>query len=192
MADGERTRVRKGPLGLLVAATMAAAAGGALVLTVGLPGCDEQTAAGVERVHLGGKTFYLELSDDFQSRQKGLSGREHIEPNGGMLFVFPDEQVAVQNFVMRDCPIDIDIIFLDPNGRIIAMHEMKAEAPRGDGEGTAGGPTNFAYENRLKKYSSKFRAQFAIELAGGTLPSLDLKEGDQVDIDVRRLKDAAR
>jgi uncharacterized membrane protein (UPF0127 family) len=191
MADGERTRLRKGPLGLLVAAALAAASGGALVLTVGLPGCDEQTAEGVERVRLGGKTFFLELAADNATRMRGLSGRDHIEPDGGMLFVFPDEQVAVQNFVMRDCPIDIDIIFLDPNGRVIAMHEMKSEEPRGEGEGEPGS-TNFAYESRLKKYPSRFRSQFAIELRAGTLATLGLEEGDQIDLDVRRLKDAAR
>jgi len=192
MADGERTRLRKGLLGLLVAGVLGAAAGGALVFTVGLPGCDEQTGAGVERVHLGRKTFFLERSDDYDSRMQGLSGRDQIEPDGGMLFVFPDDEVAVQNFVMRDCPIDIDIIFLDPNGRVIAMHEMKAEEPRGEGEGEPGDKGNFAYESRLKRYSSKFRSQFAIELRSGTIATLDLKEGDRIDLDLRRLKDEAR
>jgi uncharacterized membrane protein (UPF0127 family) len=89
---------------------------------------------------------------------------------------------------MRDCPIDIDIIYLDSGGRILAMHEMKAEAPRGPSEGVPGSTDNMAYEQRLKRYPSKFPAQFAIELRGGTIKTLDIKEGDQLSLNVKRLK----
>ena len=40
-----------------------------------------------------------------------------------------------------------------------------------------------AYENRLKRYSSRFDAKFAIELKGGTLTGLSIKPGDQIDLD---------
>ncbi|HEX8877105.1 MAG TPA: DUF192 domain-containing protein, partial [Phycisphaerales bacterium] len=111
------------------------------------------------------------------TRVQGLSNRKEIPENGGMLFVFPDLQVMRQEFVMRDCPIPIDIIFLDPSRRITATHAMQVEEPRREGEDLA------AYENRLKRYSSRFDAKYAIELKGGTLPSLGLKTGDQIDID---------
>jgi hypothetical protein len=188
MAEGERRRLRKGPLGLLAGGVLLLGAGGALVLTGGLPGCDEQTARGVETVKLGNKTFHLELANTGPTRMRGLSERDFIEQDGGMLFVFPDNQVRVQSFVMRDCPIDIDIIYLDSGGRILAMHEMKAEAPRGPSEGVPGSTDNMAYEQRLKRYPSKFPAQFAIELRGGTIKTLDIKEGDQLSLNVKRLK----
>lgn len=190
MAEGER--VRKGPLGILAGVTLLFVAGGTLVITGGLPGCDEQTQRDVERVSIGGKTFFLEVSDTNAERLRGLSERTEIAPDGGMLFVFPDNQVAVQRFVMRDCPIDIDIIYLDPNGRVVATHQMKAEAPRGEGEGEAGSTNNTAYEARLKRYSSRFPSQFVIELKGGTLPSLDIEEGQEIKLDLKRLKDQAK
>lgn len=191
MADGERSSVRKGPLGVVAATTLLAAAGGALVLTGGMPGCDEQAARGVERVRVGGKTFFLELANTRELRTKGLSDREFIEPDGGMLFVFPEDEVGIQRFVMRDCPIDIDIIFLNANGQVVASHAMTVEAPRGEGEGQAG-EISPAYENRLKKYSSRYPAQFAIELKGGTLSKLDVKDGEVIHLDLDRLKDEAR
>lgn len=42
--------------------------------------------------------------------------------------------------------------------------------------------TNDAYENRLKKYSSKFSSQYVIELKGDTLDTLKIKEGDKVEL----------
>lgn len=152
---------------------------------VGLSGCEEKTGANVGAVKLGGKKFFLELALDPQTRFRGLSERTVIEPDGGMLFVFPPGQVAVQGFVMRDCPIAIDIVYLDPAGRVLAMYEMKPEPPRdvSKGEGTPADPNNVTYNARLKQYSSRFPAQFVIELAGGTLKTLNVKEGDLVQFE---------
>lgn len=156
----------------------------ALALTLAtLGGCDETTQGEGERVVIDGRAFYLELALDEPTRVRGLSGREHIEPDGGMLFVFPNS--AVRQFVMRDCLVPIDIIFLDGAGRVVATHHMPVE-PRADGE------SDFAYEQRLTRYSSRFPAQFAVELAGGTLEGLAVKPGDQPRFDVEGLKRRAR
>jgi hypothetical protein len=100
---------------------------------------------------------------------------------------------------MRDCPIGIDIIFVDSTGRITAMHEMKAEAPRGPDEGTTGvidsSPGSAKYEARLKKYPSRFPAQFSIELKEGSLAGKlkgKVKEGDKLDLPLAALKSRAK
>ena len=147
-------------------------------------GCEESQDADVITVPLDGRAFHLELAAENQVRFRGLSGREHIEADGGMLFVFPRSQVL--QFVMRDCVVPIDIIFVDAAGRIVAMHAMTTEDPKGATE------TQDAYEARLHKYSSRFAAQFAIELAGGTLATLDLEEGEQIALDWDALKRRAR
>lgn len=146
----------------------------------------------VESVKIDGKVFHLELALDGETRFKGLSDREFIEPDGGMLFVFP--RPSDQRFVMRDCPIDIDIIFLDPSGRITAMHHMPAEAPRDpETEPETGVPSTDKYEQRLTRYPSRYPAQFVIELAGGMLENLDLSEGDLIDLnDPEGLKKRAK
>ena len=89
-------------------------------------------------------------------------------------------------FVMRDCPIPIDIIFLDGSGRILSWHAMQPEEARKPGEDPN------VYESRLKKYSSRFPCQFAVELAGGTLKGLSIKEGEMVRLGVEELKKRAR
>lgn len=164
----------------------------ALLTLVAVSGCDEQDDdPDYQRVRIDGRTYRLEIAADPDKRLKGLSGRTEIPEDGGMLFVFPKREVRVQGFVMRDCPVDIDIIFLDPSGRIVAMHEMKAEPPRGPDEGKPG-EINQNYENRLKRYPSRYPAQFAIEIKGGTIPKLNVEEGDRIDLPLDALKARAR
>ena len=147
----------------------------------------------VEKVVIAGKTFKLELAATNEHRFHGLSGRTAIAPDGGMLFAFPPSQVQVQGFVMRDCPIGIDIIYLDPTGRITATAKMVPEPPRGPDEQTSpGAQVNEKYEKRLKQYSSHYPAQFVNELAANTLDTLNVKPGEKIELDLDRLKKLAQ
>jgi uncharacterized membrane protein (UPF0127 family) len=171
-----------------------AAVGAIALVGLALSACDDRTRAGVEQLTINGKVFYLELADTPAKRFRGLSERTQIAPDGGMLFTFPDDQVVVQGFVMRDCPIPIDIIYLDPQGRVLTWYAMTPEPPRdpAKGEGTPADPNNIPYNLRLKQYSSRFPSQFVLELRGGTLEGLALKEGLKLNLDVDRLKRGAR
>jgi len=131
-------------------------------------------------VDLEGTSYTLDIVADNKTRERGLGGVDSLPENGGMLFVFPDSRLRA--FVMRDCLIDIDIIFLDPTGRIVAMHHMPAEELRKDDE------TPGQYEARLKKYPSRYSAQFAIEIIGGRLETMGLKEGQLIKLDAEYLK----
>jgi uncharacterized membrane protein (UPF0127 family) len=139
---------------------------------------------GPEEVTIHGQTFTLDLAADNPTRMLGLGGRESIPENGGMLFVFPESRGL--RFVMRDCPVPIDVMFLDPTGVVTAVHTMPPEEPQGPEE------TDFMYESRLAKYSSRFPAQFAIELKGGRIAELGVEPGDTIDLDLERLKRLAR
>lgn len=139
---------------------------------------------GVEVVKIKGRTFHLDLAADNPTRMLGLGGREVIPEDGGMLFVFPVARGL--KFVMRNCPTDIDVAFLDSLGNVTAVHHMPSEEPQKPDE------ADFAYENRLARYSSRFAAQYAIELKGGMMEQLGLKAGDHIDLDYKRLKRLAR
>ncbi len=135
-------------------------------------------------VVIDGKTFHLDIVADDATRTKGLGDRRELAPDEGMLFSFPESRI--RTFVMRDCYIDIDIIFLDSAGNIVAMHHMPIEEPKKPDE------SQYQYEIRLKKYPSRFNAQYAIELAGGTLEKLNLKPGDHIDLDTKYLESITR
>ena len=131
-------------------------------------------------VNLDGTNYTLTIVADDATRERGLGGVTSLPEHGGMLFAFPDSKM--RSFVMRDCVIDIDIIFLDSTGRIVAMHHMPIEDPKKPEE------SMMEYELRLKRYSSRFSSQYAIEIRGGKLKEMNLMEGQQIDLDTEYLK----
>jgi uncharacterized membrane protein (UPF0127 family) len=158
-----------------------------IALSFNLGGGDEPVPIGMVRVKLAGKPYLLELATDPASRELGLMGRTSIPPRGGMIFVFPSSEVRVQGFWMKNCPIDMDIVFLDPVGVVTAAHHMKAMIQ-------AENESDFDYETRCRaaNYSSMVPAQFAIELQAGSLERLNLKPGDKIPLDLDQLKGKAR
>jgi uncharacterized membrane protein (UPF0127 family) len=147
----------------------------------GLAGCGAQrtdaTGQATQPVTIAGRSFELELALTPEARYQGLSGREHIAADGGMLFAFPDSRERA--FVMRDCLVPIDIIFLDGQGRVVRTHQMTVE------------PKDTP-EHELTRYPSGWPAQFAIELKGGLLDELDVKKGQRIALPLKRLKQRAR
>ena len=107
-------------------------------------------------------------------------GRTEIASDGGMLFVFPTSQL--RSFWMGYCLVDIDIMFLDPNGRVTAIHTMKTEEPREETE------TEVAYKFRMAGYPSVYATQFAIELRAGSIQRLGVDVDDKIELDLARLK----
>jgi uncharacterized membrane protein (UPF0127 family) len=133
---------------------------------------------------MAGERFALELALDPATRHQGLSGRSAIPRDGGMLFVFSSSQPIMM--VMRDCPVPLDVAFLDESGAVLAVHAMSVEPPRRPGEAP------FAYDSRLPTYGSGVPARFAIETAGGRLSEIGLRAGDRVVLDARSLIDRVR
>lgn len=179
--------------------TLALAAASLLACSCFMTGCDDGKPPTHAKVTISGKTFNLEIAAEDQTRFKGLSGRTKIDPDGGMLFVFKDPKEL--EFVMRDCPVPIDIIYVDGTGRVTATHKMTPEPPRAEDEKQLSPPfnnapkwtwTNAKYESRLKKYPSKFAAQYVIELAGNTLDTLKVNTSDKVEFDRAAMKKLAK
>jgi uncharacterized membrane protein (UPF0127 family) len=162
----------------------------ALGLALGCGESDQQPvaapAAPAETIFLpiGGETFALELALDPATRQRGLGGRSHISPSGGMFFAFRSPRPL--SMVMRDCPQPIDVAFLDAEGRVVAVHAMPPEPPRRPGE------TTYQYEQRLPEYPSVAPAQFAVEVAGGRLAQLGVGVGTRLAFDSAALAGRAR
>jgi len=129
-------------------------------------------------VTIKGEVFHLELALDDASRLQGLSDRASIADDGGMLFVFSDEQNRA--FVMRRCLVPIDIAFLDAQGQVVWMYAMQVEDDPD------------VPDNRLKPYISHYPAQFAIELKEGSIGRLGLRQEDRIDLPLEELKRRCR
>ena len=112
--------------------------------------------------------------------------RTSLPDDGGMLFIFPD--VQLRSFWMAYCVVDMDLIFLDPKGRITALHRMKVLPPQREDESA------LDYEFRMHEVAcwSVYPAQFAIEFHAGSLDRLGLRVEEVIPLDLPRLKAMAR
>lgn len=129
-------------------------------------------------VQIADRTFDLEIAADDAARYQGLSDRAHIPADGGMLFVYPRETTLT--FVMRRCLVPIDLLFLDASGRVVRMHAMAVE------------PYDTRDEDLARYSSAPYPAQFAIEVAGGTIRELGVTAGDKITLPLDDLKRLAK
>jgi len=136
------------------------------------------------RIEIKGEAFTLTISADDATRARGLGGVAEIPDHGGMIFAF--RAPAPQGFWMRDCITDMDILYVDPQGFVVSVYEMVAEAPRAEGE------SEQVYLNRLRRYPSGKPAQFVIELKAGTIDRLGIVPGTKVTLDAKALKELAK
>lgn len=66
---------------------------------------------------VGESTITLERAETEYARQQGLSGREGLQTDTGMLFVF--EEPGQYPFWMRDMRFSIDIVWLDEQFTVV-------------------------------------------------------------------------
>lgn len=147
-------------------------------------GCQSSPAITSVRVDIAGETFELELALNHFDREHGLMERRSLPDHIGMLFVFPDAEE--RSFWMKNCYIDLDLMFLDSRGTVLSVHRMWVEHPKGENE------PPWVYEARLKHYWSNGPSRFAIELSAGSLDRLEVGVNDKITLDLPLLKRMAR
>jgi len=84
----------------------------------------------------------VEIAADDASRARGLMFRRALEPDHGMLFVFPES--AVQSFWMHNTLIALDMIFLDETRTVVGV--VANAAPRTDTPRSVGKPSRYVVE----------------------------------------------
>jgi uncharacterized membrane protein (UPF0127 family) len=107
----------------------------------------------------------LEIAQSETEIERGLMYRKSLPTDTGMLFVLGRSEV--REFWMKNCEMDIDVAFIDKDGVIVTVHEMKKEAA---------GTTDL----ELKRYSSRGAATYAVEMEGGWYAKKGIKAGDRV------------
>ncbi len=125
-----------------------------------------QSFTGGKTLVLKGKRIQLEIADTTKEQEKGLSGRERLAENSGMLFVF--EKPGNYSFWMKDVSFPIDIIFLNDK-KVVTIHENAKPMTDED-------PTN------LTLYTPKTPSNRVLELNAGSAKKLGIKEGDTIEL----------
>jgi len=107
-------------------------------------------------------TLRVDLATSAESQRKGLQGRQALEADQGLLFVFQTE--AFRSFWMKDMAFAIDIFFLDSHGFVVDMKQDFAPC-------AAKGP--------CIPYKSKKKAMYVLEVVAGFARAHGIAEGDR-------------
>ncbi len=103
--------------------------------------------------------FDVELAVRGDEQEKGLMFRNSMPEDHGMLFVF--RMIQQRSFWMKNTLIPLDIIFLEPDGRIQHIHHS-------------------ATPQDLSFITSGQPCKAVLELNGGTADKLGIQVGDKV------------
>ena len=108
---------------------------------------------------IAGHKLNVEIASDEKSIKKGLMFRDELDENSGMLFIFP--QPEEKSFFMKNTKIPLSIAYLDEDGNILNIEDMKPYSTKG--------------------ITSAGKAKYAIEVNQGWFDSKDIKPGDRVE-----------
>ncbi len=101
----------------------------------------------------------VEIADEPDEQATGLMGRTALGEDRGMLFVFPSEEV--RSFWMKDTLIPLSIAYMDSDGRIIDIQDMKA------------------LDDEPPHYVSAEPARYALEVNKGFFDDRGVEVGDR-------------
>src|SRR5690606_7318779 len=110
-------------------------------------------------LNVGGVDVHVEVAATQANRNRGLMFRESLPQDHGMLFVF--EHDNMQCFWMKNTLLPLTIAFIDAEGRIINMHDMRPH------DETSRCPTR--------------PMRYALEMAQGWFLQHGIKAGQQVN-----------
>ena len=115
------------------------------------------------KIIIGKETFFVEIADTPAAYIKGLSGREKLGDNEGMLFIFSEK--SIQKFWMKEMKFSLDIIWI--NGDKIAGIVYGAEPELG---------------GQLTIYASPESVDKVLEINAGTASAGGMRVGDIIQL----------
>jgi uncharacterized membrane protein (UPF0127 family) len=116
-------------------------------------------------VQIGSAMYRVKLALTNDDRYKGLSGSVFSRPDDGLLMVYPND--GQHNIVMRDMKMNLDIIWLDRNQKVI--HIVKDASPE-TGEDIV--------------YTSSKPARYVLEVTAGSTSKNSIKVGSIANFNV--------
>jgi len=114
-----------------------------------------------------GREFLLEVADTPKSRERGLSIREPLCANCGMLFVF--DHPGTYSIWMKNMFFPIDVLWLDENKKVIHIVD------------------NMSPESFPQTFTSESPARYILEIQSGARRDLELEIGSEIEFDLSNL-----
>lgn len=116
-------------------------------------------------IKINDQIIIADVAHDEESRNIGLGGREYLNINEGMLFVF--EEPGIYPFWMKNMNFPIDIVWIDSENRIIQVDENIQPQPG-------------ASDEELAQYVPPIPAERVLELRAGRARLLNAESGDLI------------
>jgi len=113
------------------------------------------------QIRVGEIPVTVELAVTPEQRVCGVSFRDSLPDDSGMLFVYPTDRIL--SFWMKNTRISLSIAFLDSRGTIMNMMEMQPM-------------------DTTPRYRSARPARFALEMPANWFVGKNIKVGDRVDV----------
>lgn len=120
-------------------------------------------------VNINTLTVEGEVADLANERKKGLSNRESLDINKGILFVF--EKSGAYGIWMKDMKFAIDIIWLDENRKVVDVATYAAPEP-GD------------KDDELTVYKPRSEAKYILEINAGLVDANNIQAGDTASFEL--------
>lgn len=134
-----------------------------LVLIVGYNQINHQVNE--SRVCFRDNCFYVELATTPDEQSRGLMFREHLDPDRGMLFIFPKEDTY--SFWMKNTLIPLDIIWISEEEKVVFISRN----------------TQPCVELSCPMINPGEKAKYVLEVNAGVSDGIGLLIGDKVAID---------
>lgn len=131
----------------------------------------KQATTGGKTANINGHTIKLEIADQPNEQMKGLSNRNSLADDVGMLFTFP--QAGYQQFWMKDMKFPLDIIYLNGE-KVVTIYDS---IPAFNQVGNTKTPN-------LTIYTPTDPANNVLEINAGLAKKYDLKVGDTVKLNL--------
>lgn len=137
----------------------------AVLLLVGFYGYWNSRSAGIRTVTIGGIKVRVTTVSNPSDLARGLSGVARLDPDQGMLFLFPTK--GFYQFWMKDMLIPLDIIWLRDN----SVADITRDVPP---------PADLSKQENLPLYSSREAIDSVLEVPAGFADQHGLRIGDSV------------
>lgn len=116
------------------------------------------------RVCIGKNCFLVEIADSPSEWEKGLMGRNFLDAQKGMLFIFDNEDKY--DFWMKNTLIPLDILWADVDGKIISINRNAKPCEK----------------DPCELYKPSAKAKYVLEINAGLTQKYGIKTGNTMNI----------
>ncbi|PIT92658.1 MAG: hypothetical protein COU08_01525 [Candidatus Harrisonbacteria bacterium CG10_big_fil_rev_8_21_14_0_10_42_17] len=113
-----------------------------------------------ELLSVGGLVYSVEIAETEEQQYKGLSGRDFLDPDAGMIFEFQD--AGVYGFWMKGMRFPIDLLWL-VDDKVVSIEE------------------NISYKDQSTIYSPPEPVNGVLEINAGQVAERGIQIGDTVE-----------